>query len=254
MKAILFDFGDTLVDFSHVDLDAAFDRGARDTYDLLTRQLSQTMPAFTTYRRYQLRALRWAYFKARITGREFNSIDVLRKCSHKLEINVPENSYAELAWRWYKPLADAATVEAGVCDTLADLRRRNLKLAIISNTFVPAQSLDRHLEQKRLIEYFPVRVYSCEVGIGKPKKAIFATALDRLTVRPGHAIFVGDSFRCDVRGARRAGMFAVLKSPVPVRKRFDDKTFQIKKISELPAIIDQIEEEFPDTATYSPTT
>jgi len=240
IAAVLFDLGDTLINFAHVDLTASFTRAARDTYGLLDHRSDRPMPAFRKYCRHQLRSLRWAYFKSRITGREFSCVDVLRRCSKRLGIVVPEGFYEELSWRWYKPLADASRVDDDARATLAELAGRGLKLGLISNTFVPGTSLDRHLRQAGLLEYFPVRVYSCELGIRKPNRAIFMNALDQLSVAGDESMYVGDRFRVDVLGARRVGMFAVLKSDAPASRRLDDKTFQIENLAQLPDLVDRI--------------
>lgn len=240
IKAVLFDLGDTLIHFDQVDLDAAFTEAARDTYDVLADRFNATMPPFKTYHRQQLWALRWAYLKTTVTGREFNSVHVLRRCSKKLGIRVPEDFYDELAWRWYKPLARAAQLDPHAHDALAALRQRGFKLGIISNTFIPGLCHDRHLAETKLIEFFPVRVYSCELGIRKPKKGIFTHALDQLTVRPEQAVFVGNSFRIDILGARRVGLYAVLKSPPPTPKRLDAKTCHIETLDQLPARLEQL--------------
>lgn len=44
----------------------------------------------------------------------------------------------------------------------------------------------------------------------KPHPSIFRAVLDRLRVKPGDAVMVGDSVGQDVEGALRAGMRAVL--------------------------------------------
>ncbi len=51
-------------------------------------------------------------------------------------------------------------------------------------------------------------VYAAEHGSGrgKPDPEPFQTALARLGVAPGRAVFVGDDERCDVAGAAGAGM------------------------------------------------
>jgi FMN phosphatase YigB (HAD superfamily) len=46
-------------------------------------------------------------------------------------------------------------------------------------------------------------------GRGKPQPAPFLEAARRLGVVPARTVFVGDDLRCDVYGARRAGMRAI---------------------------------------------
>jgi putative hydrolase of the HAD superfamily len=96
---------------------------------------------------------------------------------------------------------------------LAELRKAGLTLGVVSNTFVPARVLDRHLEEEGMLEQLPVRVYSCDVGYRKPRRTIFREALRRAGLNAAETLFVGDSPRADVAGANRMGMITVLKDP-----------------------------------------
>jgi len=241
IKAVLCDLGDTLINFHNIDIFKAFFQGARETYGYLAGDLNLKVPPFSVYRRSQHWAIRWAYLKSKITGREFNSLDILRHCAQKLNIPIPEEKYDELAWRWYKPLAVQAQADPFAIPLLEELQHRNLKLAIVSNTFVPPCALDRHLQQENLLNYFPLRIYSCEVGMKKPRVEIFDLALQKLNIAPDEALFVGDSYHADIRGARRAGMYAVLKAVWPKKVRIDSSTFIVHSLSQIPQIIDKIE-------------
>ena len=115
-----------------------------------------------------------------------------------------------------------------------------ITLGVISNTFIPAAVLDRHLRQVHLLELLPVRIYSCDVRYRKPHPTIFRHALDQAGVPADGALFVGDTPRADIRGAKRAGMIAVLKDPYgrygSSRIRPD---YTIRSLCELPAIVQQ---------------
>ncbi|MFA5865606.1 MAG: HAD family hydrolase [Phycisphaerae bacterium] len=243
IKAVLCDLGDTLINFHRIDVITSFVQGARETYVFLGDNLGLKLPPFKKYRRQQQWAIRWAYLKSKITGREFNSLNVLRKSTEKLHIPVPEDQFEELAWRWYKPLALQAKADSHTIPMLEELQRRNLKLAIVSNTFVPPSALDRHLAQEDLLKYFPLRVYSCDVGVRKPKPHIFRVALQKLGVEPEEAVFVGDSYRADILGARRSRMFAILKT-TKVKPHMDPSIILTDSLRQVPGIIDQINETF----------
>src|SRR5690606_7767369 len=136
----------------------------------------------------------------------------------KLWLEAPDAFFRELAWHWYRPLAEAATLEPGTLTALRQLRAGGYRLGIVSNTFVPGHVLDRPLRQARVLPFFPVRVYSCDVGYRKPHPQIFDAALQRIGVAADEALFVGDLLDADVRGARRAGMQALWKRNVMNRR------------------------------------
>jgi FMN phosphatase YigB (HAD superfamily) len=159
LKGILFDLGDTLLDFGPVDTIELFEQGARLAYGYL-QQLKLSLPSLSAYHRKQLRAIRWAYVKSLVTRREFNSIDIMDRTARGMGHQLTRAQLEELVWLWYQPLGRQATVEPGLSEVLEDLTRQGLKLGVVSNTFIPASALDRHLQQENLLHFFPVRVYS----------------------------------------------------------------------------------------------
>jgi len=106
--------------------------------------------------------------------------------------------------------AAAWEVAPGTRGMLADLRRRGLRLAVISNW---DQRLPLLLERLELADHFDTFAISAIVGAEKPHPRIFETALAALGVAAEHALHVGDSRRDDVEGARGVGMQALLLSP-----------------------------------------
>jgi len=212
IKGILFDLGDTLLHFSHVDVTRMFKAGSKLAYMYL-KQLDQPLPPFGRYHRMQLRAIRWRYFLSRITKREFNALDLIARLGARMGQTLTREHAVELAWLWYEPLSKRAVVEQDLQATLSELRDGRLTLGLVSNTFIPAEALDRHLHRENLLDLLPVRVYSCNVGCRKPSKRIFEIALQKAQLQPDQTLFVGDSPRADIKGANQAGMISVLKDP-----------------------------------------
>lgn len=64
-------------------------------------------------------------------------------------------------------------------------------------------------------------VDSALVGVAKPDPAVFEPALAALDLPPGRCLYVGDTVRYDVRGARAAGLRPVLLDPVGTRPDTD---------------------------------
>jgi HAD superfamily hydrolase (TIGR01549 family) len=237
ISGILFDLGDTLLDFGKLDIRSLFESGGRLAYAYL-QELKLPLPAFARFHRRQNWAIRWSYLKSRITGREFNALDVMGRLGQRMGHDLTPEQMVELAWRWYTPLGQCAVVEPGTREMLGALARAGIRLGLVSNTFVPGQVLDRHLAQEGLLDLLPVRVYSCDVGFRKPDPGIFAVALSKLQTPADQTLFVGDSPAADIAGADRAGLIAVLKDP---HDRFADEAHdarhRIRRLSELPAIV-----------------
>lgn len=235
-QAVLFDLGDTLVDFDPLDTRELFRLSARRSYDHL-HSAGATLPDFEKFFRSQYRGLRWSYLWAKLRRREFNSIHLLRRLCKTIHHPLDEAGLYDLAWLWYSPLCDYSSVEAGLSAALDRLRRAGVKMGIVSNTFVPGKTLDRHLREVGLLDFFPVRIYSSEVGYRKPNRKIFELALRQLDVRPDQSLFVGDLLKTDMIGARRMGMTTVLKAPFAGSQPNRLAHHTIRTMTELPAIV-----------------
>ena len=144
---------------------------------------------------------------------------------------------ARLGWLWYEPLTAAASVAADVIPTLSALREGGVRLGIVCNTPLMGDVIDKHLAAENLLEFFPVRIYSSDVGYRKPDRRIFQAALEELAIRPAEALYVGDIVKTDVVGAQRAGMAAVLRTGRGVSpKSGNGADFVIGALSQLLAL------------------
>jgi putative hydrolase of the HAD superfamily len=90
------------------------------------------------------------------------------------------------------------------------LRSRGLKTGIVANAWPdPGRVLRADLVGFGLTDLFDVCVFSSEVGFAKPSPEIFLHALGELGVDPLAAMYVGDSLVGDVQGAAEVGMTTV---------------------------------------------
>ncbi|HEX2971828.1 MAG TPA: HAD family hydrolase [Tepidisphaeraceae bacterium] len=236
LKAILFDLGDTLFDFAPMDTRAVFEEAGHKTYAFLEDR-GHKLPPFRRYFRTQYSAVRWSYLWSKIRRREFNSFDLLGKICRRMNIELDDATLRELAWLWYSPITAYTSVAADVIPTLTQFRDRGYKLAIVSNTFIPGFVLDKHLSLHNLLEFFPTRIYSSEIGYRKPHPRIFEMALQAVGVSPADAIFVGDLVKTDIVGARRAGIPAILRQPFATSTQHRLADFVIRRISDLHQIL-----------------
>lgn len=102
--------------------------------------------------------------------------------------------------------ADVWEVFPDVRPTLAALRGRGLRLAVVSNFDGRLATICRAVG---LAAAFDTIVMSGRAGYAKPDPRIFRVALDRLGIATSAALHVGDSEREDVAGARAAGIAAL---------------------------------------------
>jgi len=240
IKAIIFDLGETLLNYGEVDVDELFGQGAHLTYEYL-RQISggaDSLPPFKRYHRRHWLSIRWHYAISVVTRREFDCLSLLDSKAQAMGLHLDEKQLQELAWRWYQPLGEAAKIEQNLHRHLQELMNMSLRLAIISNTFLPAAVLDRQLEKFELLRFFPVRQYSSGTGYRKPDRRIYQKTLDLLGVEPTEAIMVGDKLNEDIKGPGKLGMAGVYKRGTVNRDRkISPGIAVISSIAELPELI-----------------
>ena len=133
-----------------------------------------------------------------------------------------------------------ASLVPGALEVLARTRKEEYKTALIANA--DGVSARNVIASCDLEDYFDVMVISGEVGIEKPDTRIFHLALDRLGIRAGNAVMVGNRIDIDVHGAKQAGMKSVWFSwndryPNTVDSKDDTPDFVIHHLSELPGIL-----------------
>lgn len=113
-----------------------------------------------------------------------------------------------LIYRGWEPLFRDVKLYDGVNETLADFKAAGLKLGLLSD-FPP----ERKLEHLGLSTPWDVVMCSETTGRLKPDPLPFRQLAERLGASVGRILFVGNSVRYDIVGAKNAGMRAALVSP-----------------------------------------
>lgn len=150
---------------------------------------------------------------------------------------VPREVLELLLGTHMKELAKAVVCPVHHAPLLATLRTR-CRLAVVSN-FDYAPTCRAILEREGIAHLFDTVVVSDEVGWRKPKPLIFETALRRVGVSAGEALFVGDRADIDVAGAQAVGMAAawVNREAAGLPQDVQPPDFEIRDLTELRAIL-----------------
>jgi len=131
-------------------------------------------------------------------------------------------------------------------EVLGELKRKSLKLGIITNTVTSREEHVRMALRKIDVEkYFDVILTSVDVGHEKPDERIFMTALRKLRIKPYEAVMVGNRISADIVGGNRIGMKTVL---FKWNKRYNEMitspeeqpTRTIKSLRQLPRVIEEM--------------
>lgn len=241
VQAILFDLGQTLLEFGKLCNSSLFAISAQNSYQWL-REHSQSLPGFLRYKAKHIIGLYLHLGRSWLTGDDFDSLELLKGYGRRYGFTLSDEQYRQLSWIWYEPLSKQAYMESELAQTLDRLRLMGLKLGIVSNTFVHRDTLRQHLRQVGLDEFFPVQLYSYEYPWRKPDARLFQEASRQIGVAPDKTLFVGDRVDTDVNGALAAGMIPVFKRMAINRNlRVPEGAIVINKLAELPAVVESLE-------------
>lgn len=146
-------------------------------------------------------------YKERALGKVMSEEDIINKILKTFE---NEKYYEQcervLDSRLSRMRAAIDNVNDDIIFTLSELRKRNIKLCLISN----ADVIDcKYWNQSVLSTYFDKSIFSCNVGILKPDVNIYKLAMNQMGVKASESIFVGDGGSNEIFGAKQVGMTTV---------------------------------------------
>ena len=245
LKALTFDLGGTLVEYENVpweELEATAWRGLHAGFVAgeSGKRFAGTADDFTTA---MMAVSDRVWRQAQETYRSSALHEVFATGLADLGFPVPDPmEFPALAEHFHAATLDLVSVYEDSLTTLAALKQRGIKLALISNTIWPGELHTRDLRRFGLDGFFDVLTYSSEVPHTKPHPSIFQETLRRLGgIPPECAAHVGDRIVDDVQGAQSAGLKGVLKAHprrVPVEGITPDAF--VKTLSELPEALDRL--------------
>ena len=207
IKAILFDFGQTLVDAAD-----GFRTAEKEAQSKLFANMSLTLHAdfMDNYRRIR---------KALHADSNFSRISLWREVYFYYCLKYDDTLLENWETEYWETVKAKTTLFPETIRVLKDLST-NYQLGLISNTQGQRRSGTHRLSQfPELENYFQEIIIAGEDGIApKPDPRPFHLCLDALGLKPSEAVYVGDDFRIDVCGARDIGLHAVWLQHHTVRR------------------------------------
>ena len=83
------------------------------------------------------------------------------------------------------------------------------RLGIISDIWSDSKLFFQKFKQAGIIDLFDIILFSSDLGIIKPSPLIFKKAIDHFAIDASRIVYIGDSFRRDVQGAKNIGISAI---------------------------------------------
>lgn len=216
------DFWQTLYDSSNGEA-----RNARRR-EALIEAIALAYDAPDTEACHQAYAGLWDYFDSHWLGarRTPTSQEMVREVLRRLDCSLTEEAMAAVVKVFEEGVLEhPPALLPGVREGLEYLASAG-RLALISDTaFSPGAVLRRLMERDGIASYFDAFVFSDETGVAKPHPDAFTRALEGIGGRPERGVHIGDIERTDIRGAKEAGMKAILyRSPHHLHKYAEQET------------------------------
>lgn len=229
IEAVVFDYGNTLIEFGPAQVDACDRRLSAALHDMFGPhnfdQLSELQ-----------HAERRSPYQGEFIENDLASIttDLVRKLYDEEPSAAQIDDLLEVR---FEAMTSCVTVEEEVHDLLEKLSGR-FRLGLISN-YPCSRSIRHSLAQHDLERWFESIVVSGDIGHVKPHPRLFEVAVSELAVAAEAVLFVGDNWLGDIQGARRFGMKAAWIRQYTPYETFDreddhhDAHLELKHLSEL---------------------
>ncbi len=203
LRAVLFDWGDTLFHFAYDEelLAAGWDAGLGSLGREGLPGHEETAAVFRE------RYLPLLFVEGSVEEVEYPAL--IRELLGGFGVAVTDDELDGFLAAEHAAWAPARMMGTHTHALLDSLRERGLLTGLVSNAFDPGWLLHRDLADMGLAERLDAAVFSSEVGKRKPHPAVFEATLSKLGVEPGEALFVGDRRYEDMRGAKELGMTTV---------------------------------------------
>lgn len=227
LKAIIFDFGQTLVDSAD-----GFRKAEKEAQDKLLRHLGllDREDFLTIYRRLRQEFHDRSDFSRRSLFNEVYFYYCLAADEQQLE-----------QWEtdYWQTVKDHTRIFPEAEAVLANLNAR-YSVALITNTQGQRSSGTHRISLfPELEKFFKIIVVAGEGGIpAKPDPEPFRRCLTKLGIAPSEAVYVGDDWRIDICGARDAGLHAVWLKHHTVKRNWPQVEEAVPEISNLNALLE----------------
>ncbi|HEY1331436.1 MAG TPA: HAD family hydrolase [Actinomycetota bacterium] len=209
VRAILFDYGHTMVDFRRTEeaLHAAYEQIGARIEAVAYMEVPELLDLIERVAGGVDRQVEASYRDGRLE--ELDIVELFRTELSGVGFDLPRDVLDHVVALDHSAYSNSITVDGEVTGALAALQDDGYRMGLVSNVTLRADLMRQDLAALGLDRYLSASVFSSELGVRKPDARIFEEALRRLDAEPATTVFVGDRLMDDVGGARRVGMRAV---------------------------------------------
>lgn len=181
IKVIIFDFGGVLID-----------NPADGMLSFYAKHFGMNKEDFVAV---------YAPYESSWTKGQISEDELWEKVCKELSVQKPTS-----ASLWFDGFMDIYRKKDEVFSLVETLQQKGYPLALLSNTEVPIMNF---IKAQEWDELFTMSIYSCEVGMQKPERDIYAYTLEQFHILSQEAVFVDDKAE-NIEAAKRVGMKGIV--------------------------------------------
>lgn len=231
IRAVIFDFGQTLVDSS-----IGFRKAEKEAQDRISRDLS-----ITDYNHFKscYRATREEHHQKSVLSR----YKIWQVIYEKYCCQPPYQLLRIMERNYWETVENHTNLFPEASEVLNNLSENDYKLAIITNTQGQKGSFTHRIRRyPEITSFFSTVIVAGEDEIPpKPDAKAFSICLKKLNVAANEAVYVGDDWRNDISGARDAGLHPIWLQHHSVDRNYPDIKEKIPVITFLTDLLPQLE-------------
>jgi putative hydrolase of the HAD superfamily len=232
-KAILFDLDNTLYEY-----EPAHKEAMKKVYEFLRKDLKISYKKFVTLFNLSRHEI---HQELSGTASSHNRILYFQRLIEKIKNTIEPKIILKLYEIYWNSFLKSMKLRKDVVPTLRELKKRGLKIAIVSDLTTKIQL--KKIKKLKITQYVDYLVTSEEAGSEKPHSIMFLLALNKLNLLPQEVLMVGDNRVADIEGANSLGIDTILIGGNKTKKNKLDYSlpdFTIRKISEILNILDDL--------------
>jgi HAD superfamily hydrolase (TIGR01509 family) len=134
--------------------------------------------------------------------------------------------------RQYEP-----RLENGAVECLEELRSREIKLGVLSNTILSRKCIHLAMREFGILDFFDAVVCSSEVAYRKPNALCYRAVLGMLRAEAAESAMVGDNLELDIAGAASVGLTTVWYNPEKLPVAGIQPDHVVSELGEVPRVL-----------------
>jgi len=151
--------------------------------------------------------------------------EFFKRVAERLEVGINEDTLREVS-ELHERTRNKFFPE--VLETLEELKKRSLKMALVTST--PRFAFK---DIAPILEKYMIIVTSSEAGCVKPNPRIFLKALEHLKLSPIETVSVGDDYSLDIKIPKKLGMKTILVARYKLPLLFAEADIVVKNLKEI---------------------